>query len=76
MRQCIYEFLITKGKIWCGSQFVELIKRFRMAPLSPSWDFSKVNAPNVDQKSGPEDISTSKSDQDILKTAIARKNKT
>ena len=40
MRQCIFEFLITKGKIWCGAQFVELIKRFRMAPLSPSGDFS------------------------------------
>ena len=40
MRQCIFEFLITKGKIWCEAQFVELITRFRMAPLSPSCDFS------------------------------------
>ena len=40
MRQCICEFLITKGKIWSGSQFVELIKRFWMVPLSPSCDFS------------------------------------
>ena len=35
----------------------------------------KVNDPNVDQKSGPADISALKEDNGILKTATARENK-